>query len=73
MASGEPKIIGKGREVRGKKSNGEEFPIFLSVGEVKGSSHIQFVGIIRDISEQERDRNEARQGKVESVYLMLLG
>jgi two-component system sensor kinase FixL len=63
LASGEAKIIGKGRKVRGKKSNGEEFPIFLSVGEVKDSSHIQFVGIIRDISEQERDRNEARESR----------
>jgi two-component system sensor kinase FixL len=61
LASGEAKIIGKGRKVRGKKFNGEEFPIFLSVGEVKNSSHIQFVGIIRDISEQERDRIEARE------------
>ena len=63
LASGEAKIIGKGRKVKGKKSNGEEFPIFLSVGEVKGSSHVQFVGIIRDISEQERDRIEAQQSR----------
>jgi two-component system sensor kinase FixL len=60
---GEPKIIGKGRKVKGKKSNGEEFPIFLSVGEVKESSHIQFVGIIRDISEQERDKIEAQESR----------
>jgi two-component system sensor kinase FixL len=71
LASGEEKIIGKGRKVRGKKSNGEEFPIFLSVGEVKNSSHIQFVGIIRDISEQERDRSE--HNKVENVCPTLLG
>ena len=63
LASGEAKIIGKGRKVKGKKSNGEEFPIFLSVGEVKGSSQVQFVGIIRDISEQERDRIEAQQSR----------
>jgi len=63
LDSGEAKIIGKGRKVKGKKSNGEEFPIYLSVGEVKNSSHIQFVGIIRDISEQERDRIEASQSK----------
>ena len=63
LTSGESKIIGKGRKVRGKKSNGEEFPIFLSVGEVKESSHIQFVGIIRDLSEQERHRTERREGR----------
>jgi len=63
LASGHAKIIGKGRKVRGKKSNGEEFPIFLSVGEVKDSSHTQFVGIIRDISEQEQDRVEAQESR----------
>ena len=63
LSTGETKIIGKGRKVRGKKSNGEEFPIFLSVGGVKDSSHTQFVGIIRDISEQERDRIEAQESR----------
>jgi two-component system sensor kinase FixL len=63
LTSGDEKIIGKGRKVKGKKSNGEEFPIFLSVGEVKNSSDIQFVGIIRDISEQEQDRIEARESR----------
>lgn len=63
LASGESKIIGKGRKVKGKKSNGVEFPIFLSVGEVKGSSHTQFVGIIRDITEQENNRIEAQESR----------
>jgi two-component system sensor kinase FixL len=63
LTSGEPKIIGKGRKMKGIKSNGEEFPIFLSIGEVKESSHIQFVGIIRDISEQERDKKEAQESR----------
>ena len=47
-------IVGTGRKLQAKKSNGEEFPIYLSVGEVKHSSHIQFVGIIRDISAEEQ-------------------
>lgn len=63
LASGETKIIGKGRKVKGQKSNGEEFPIFLSVGEVKESSHIQFVGIIRDITEQEQNKAEAQESR----------
>jgi two-component system sensor kinase FixL len=63
LASGETKIIGKGRKVKGQKSTGEEFPIFLSVGEVKESSHIQFVGIIRDITEQEQNKAEAQESR----------
>lgn len=53
LQSGKANIIGKGRKLRAIKSNGQGFPIFLSVGEVKNSSHTQFVGIISDISEQE--------------------
>ena len=63
LTTGQEKIIGKGRKVRGKKSNGEIFPIFLSVGSVKDSSHTQFIGIIRDITEQEQDRIEAIENR----------
>lgn len=59
MQTNEKRIIGKGREVKACKSNGEIFPIELSVGEVEDSSHTQFVGIIRDISDQVKIRSEA--------------
>jgi two-component system sensor kinase FixL len=52
IKTGKTNIIGKGRKLQAVKSNGQEFPIFLSVGEVKHSSHTQFVGMISDISEQ---------------------
>lgn len=59
MQTSEKRIIGKGREVKARKKSGEIFPIELSVGEVQHSSHKQFVGIIRDISEQVHFRSEA--------------
>jgi len=52
------RIIGSGREVKALKKSGEIFPIDLSVGEVKDSSHKQFVGIIRDMTEQIKARVE---------------
>ena len=52
--SGNSNIIGTGRKLRAKKSDGQEFPIYLSVGEIKHASHTQFVGIIRDISSEEQ-------------------
>ncbi|AEP31375.1 two-component system sensor histidine kinase NtrB [Brumicola nitratireducens] len=52
--SGNSNIIGTGRKLRAKKSDGKEFPIYLSVGEIKHASHAQFVGIIRDISSEEQ-------------------
>lgn len=59
MQTKEKRIIGMGREVKALKSNGDIFPIELSVGEVRYASHKQFVGIIRDISEQVKARSEA--------------
>ncbi|WP_240919831.1 PAS domain S-box protein [Paraglaciecola sp. 20A4] len=59
METKNAKIIGTGREVKACKKNGEIFPIELSVGEVLESSHKQFVGIIRDISEQVKARSDA--------------
>ncbi|MFT4941005.1 MAG: two-component system sensor kinase FixL [Paraglaciecola sp.] len=53
------RVIGIGREVKACKKSGEIFPIELSVGEVKDSSHKQFVGIIRDISEKIKAHNDA--------------
>lgn len=54
-------IIGKGRQTQGLKSDGTMFPIYLSVGEVLDDEEPQFVGIIRDISEQEKYRVESEK------------
>ena len=45
-----PKIIGIGREVVGLRSNGERFPMELSVGDASIGTRRQFVGIVKDIS-----------------------
>ncbi len=52
LATGEPHIIGIGREVLGRRANGETFPIALSVGESRAANGRSFVGIIRDLSAQ---------------------
>lgn len=61
LETGERKIIGIGREVRGKRKNGEVFPMTLSVSEIKVNGNIIFTGIIRDVSEQRRLENEILQ------------
>jgi len=60
LATGEPRIIGVGREVLGRRANGDTFPIALSVGEVQGSSSRSFVGIIRDLSAEKAAELRAR-------------
>lgn len=50
--TGERRIIGIGREVRGRRKDGTTFPLDLSVGEALAGDRRVFVGILRDISRQ---------------------
>jgi two-component system, LuxR family, sensor kinase FixL len=45
-----PKIIGTGREVRGRRKDGSTFPLHLSVGETVLDSQPAFTGILHDLS-----------------------
>ncbi len=57
LATGEPRIIGKGRVVVGQRSDGSTFPMELAVGEVQIDGKRQFIGFIRDLTQrQERER-----------------
>lgn len=61
LTTGERRIIGKGREVEAMRSNGEIFPIELSVGQVDLPGPPHFIGIIRDVSERKRAEQERRE------------
>lgn len=50
------KIIGIGREVKGRRKDGTIFPMYLSVGEMSGDQTVSFVGIIRDLTEESEQR-----------------
>ncbi len=56
LRTGEAKIIGIGREVTALKKNGERIPVDLSVTEVLFDHTRLFTGIIRDMSERNRNR-----------------
>lgn len=58
LTSGNPKVIGQGREVEGKKKNGKVFPMHLSVGEMEVADEKMFVGIIADVSELKEAEKE---------------
>jgi two-component system sensor kinase FixL len=61
LQTGESGIIGIGREIVAQRKDGSQFPIFLSVNEVPHWPERQFVGMIRDLSDQRAAENEARQ------------
>jgi PAS domain S-box-containing protein len=52
--TGVKRIIGIGRELKGLKSDGTIFPMYLSVGQAKAGSEDIFVGIIYDLTEKKR-------------------
>ena len=52
LATGEPHIIGSGREVEGRRKNGSTFPMYLSVGDVAVAEFRGFIGIVHDLSAQ---------------------
>ncbi len=65
LETGEKKIIGIGREVKGKRKDGSVFPFWLKVEKVQLEDRIIFTGIIHDISdlrqlEQELSASEKR-------------
>jgi len=56
-----PHIIGKGREVTGRRKDGSLFPIHLSVGAIAGEERPRFVGFIHDITQKRRMEAESHQ------------
>lgn len=50
LTSGVAKIIGSGRELPAVRKDGETFPMYLCVSEVKTSEGVIFTGLIRDIT-----------------------
>lgn len=69
LSTGEPRIIGIGREVHGRHANGDTFPISLSVGEARDAGGRRFVGIIRDLSAQKAAevRTRSLEGRLAHV------
>lgn len=52
LSTGEKKIIGIGREVMGRKKDGTQFPMHLSVSEINLENRSIFTGIVRDLTTQ---------------------
>jgi PAS domain S-box-containing protein len=59
LRSGRTRNIGSGREVTGRRKDGSEFPLSLSIGEFSLEGERYFTGIVRDITD--RKRAEERQ------------
>jgi PAS domain S-box-containing protein len=68
LRTGEARIIGYGRLVKGLTKDGAEFPMELAVGEARANGQRIFTGFIRDLTSREKMENELRQAqKMEAV------
>lgn len=67
--TGVGQIIGKGREVLGRKKKGTIFPFFLSIAEVKLQDKIIFTGIVHDITDLKKTEEALRESesKINSI------
>jgi PAS domain S-box-containing protein len=72
LRSGEPKIIGTGREVEGRRKDGTVVPIHLSVSKMSIAGRRLFTGIVRDIS-REREVTESLRRSDERFDLAMRG
>lgn len=65
LTQGDPRIIGTGREVSALRADGTVFPVHLAVSEVKTHRDHLFTGIMTDLTERNRQRDELRAANLE--------
>jgi two-component system CheB/CheR fusion protein len=70
LRTGVPRIIGKGREVVGRRKDGTIFPMELAVDEYHDGTGRYFVGIVRDLSERQRAADARRRHEAELARVL---
>jgi len=68
LSTGEARIIGYGRVVKGLTKDGTIFPMELAVGEARANGQRIFTGFIRDLTSRQKMEDELRQAqKMEAI------
>jgi PAS domain S-box-containing protein len=63
LETGESKVLGKTIELSGKRKNGEEFPIELSLAKWETNDEIHFTAMIRDITERKKSDEQLKSSE----------
>jgi PAS domain S-box-containing protein len=66
LRAGEAKMIGRQREVTGRRKDGSTFPMDLAVSETTAAGKIIFIGIVRDITERKRIEQDLQTAKTDA-------
>ncbi|MGZ3375096.1 MAG: PAS domain S-box protein [Phenylobacterium sp.] len=69
QATGEARIIGKGRVVVGERKDGSTFPMELAVGEMISRGHRYFTGFVRDLTEREESQRRLQDVQGELIHV----
>jgi two-component system sensor kinase FixL len=72
LRTGEAKVIGNGRIVRGRRKDGESFPMELSVAETGAGGGRFFTGFVRDLSERFNAEGRMRELQNEMLHMSRL-
>ena len=68
LRTGETRVIGVGREVRGLRRDGSEFSIDIAVTEFRFEGKRHFAGLVRDITDRKRLEQQLQQSqKMEAI------
>jgi two-component system sensor kinase FixL len=70
--TGEPRIIGFGRIVTGRRKDGSQFPLHLSVGEANVEGRRLFTGFMHDLTEVRRSETRTQQLQSELAHISRL-
>ena len=75
LRTGEPRIIGMGREVTGLRKDRTTFPLHLSVGQITIGGERKFTGIVHDLTQrvrlEERLRDQTALARLGEMAAML--
>ncbi len=69
FATGERRVIGRGRIVTGIRKDGSTFPMELAVGEMISGGTRSFTGFVRDLTERQATQQRLQELQAELIHM----
>ena len=74
IQTGSSRLVGRTAELRGRRKNGDVFPMEISLSAIETTGEVQFMSAIRDLTERQRMRAMLMQSeKLASIGLLSAG